>query len=379
MVLYRKYRPQKLQDLIGQDHVKKTILAQLESGKTSHAYLFTGPKGTGKTTTARILAKAVNCTANRLTTNAKSKKASLSRSTLDVQQTFSEPCNQCSSCLAILKDANIDVMEIDAASTRGIDDIRNLRESIKLVPVTGRFKVYIVDEAHMLTNEAFNAFLKTLEEPPQHAIFILATTAPEKMPATIVSRCQVFNFFPATHAQITEVLEKIAKAEGRDLDNEFLTKIAAKSEGSYRDAVVLLEKILAQENLDEKTITELLTGVDFEVLTRFAQNLAEKNAKGSIVMLNDLVVQGVPAQVVNSEFTTFLRNLLFVKVGVHNSLDLQADNINALSKLAEKFTQGEILELIRLFEQAAAQKNSPVAQLPTELAIAQFCLPKDKE
>lgn len=352
MVLYRKYRPQTLADLIGQEHVKKTLHSQLSSDKISHAYLFSGPRGTGKTTVARILAKAVNC-----------QKMSES----------GEPCNKCDSCLAITADRHLDVLEIDAASNRGIDDIRALRESIKLVPVTAKYKVYIVDEVHMLTAEAANALLKTLEEPPIHAIFVLCTTTPQNLPETIISRCLRFNFFPATQAQISQNLKKIADAEGKKIPDEIFPRVAAKSSGSFRDSVVLLEKIFVAPVLDEEMITGLLAGVSFEILAKLAQNLADKDTKGAILMINDLISQGIPVTAVNSEFVEFLRQLLFVKVGVTDGLDINLENVDQLKKIAQGFDQSQLLELLKLFEQAANQKNSPIAQLPTELAIAQFC------
>lgn len=351
-VLYRKYRPQTLSDLAGQEHVKKTLQSQLSSDKISHAYLFSGPRGTGKTTVARILAKAVNC-----------QKPSES----------GEPCGKCDSCLAILADRHLDVIEIDAASNRGIDDVRALRESIKLVPVTAKYKVYIVDEAHMLTAEAANALLKTLEEPPVHAIFVLCTTIPEKMPETIISRCLRFNFFPATQAQISQNLKKIAEAEGKNIPDEILGKLAAKSGGSFRDSVVLLEKIIAVSTFDEQTLTDLLAGVSFETLAKLAQNLAVRDAKGAILLINDLVSQGISVTAVNSEFIEFLRSLLFIKVGVTDGITANLEAVDQLKKIAQSFDQSQLLELLKLFEQAANQKNSPIAQLPTELAIAQFC------
>lgn len=376
-VFYRKYRPQKLADLVGQDHVKKTLSAQLATGAISHAYLFSGPKGTGKTTTARILAKAVNCQkalSSKQGGLSKRAKPETQPSTLSSQYLFGEPCNSCDSCLAVLQDRHLDVIEIDAASNRGIDDVRSLRESIKLAPISARFKVYIVDEVHMLTTEAANALLKTLEEPPAHAIFILATTTPEKMPETIISRCQVFLFFPATKEQLLESLKKVMVAEEAKLSDEILSQIAEKSSGSYRDGFVLLEKVLSQKELDEATLTALLAGVDFGVLAKLAQKLSEKNAKEAILLLNNLIAQGVSAQAINSEFVQFLRNLLFVKVGVFEPVGEKRENSKELSKLSQSFSQNQILELLKLFEAAANQKNSPIAQLPQELAIAQFCL-----
>jgi DNA polymerase-3 subunit gamma/tau len=226
MVLYRKYRPQKFADLTGQKLIAETLLASLASGKISHGYLFAGPRGIGKTSTARIFAKAVNCKSYQ-------------------KQKFGEPCNRCTSCLSVADGSHLDLVEIDAASNRGIDEIRDLREKIKLSPVSARFKIYIIDEAHMLTPEAFNALLKTLEEPPQHVIFILCTTAASKIPATILSRLTRFNFKRAAEDEIIGALKKIANAEKIKIEDDALFEIAKLSDGSYRDAISILDQLAA--------------------------------------------------------------------------------------------------------------------------------------
>src|SRR3990172_10193106 len=225
-VFYLKYRPQKFSDIVGQEHTVKTLLSQLEAGKIGHGYLFAGPRGTGKTSTARIFAKAVNC--QKYT-----------------KPKFGEPCNKCKSCMAVFTGSHLDLIEIDAASNRLIEDVRDLREKIKLSPVSSRFKVYIIDEAHMLTREAFNALLKTLEEPPKHAIFILATTEPSKLPSTIISRVQRFNFQRAKDEELAMALRKIIKEEGIKIDDEAIFAIAKAADGSFRDAVSFLDQLSA--------------------------------------------------------------------------------------------------------------------------------------
>ena len=221
VALYRQWRPQDFDNLIGQEHIRDTLKNALASDKIAHAYLFTGPRGTGKTSTAKILAKALNC----------------------VNGPTPHPCNQCPNCDKITTGASMDVLEVDAASNRGIDEIRDLRETIKFAPVDGRFKVYIIDEVHMLTTEAFNALLKTLEEPPSHVIFILATTEPHKIPATIHSRCQRYDFRRIALAEIEARLTAVAKGSGLDADAEALKLIAVHADGGMRDALSIFRPV----------------------------------------------------------------------------------------------------------------------------------------
>lgn len=257
LVIARKWRPQRFDELVGQEHITTTLKNALKSNRLAHAYLFTGPRGVGKTTTARILAKAINC----------------------LNPTDYEPCNQCQICKSISDFQSLDIIEIDGASNRGIDDIRNLRESVKYAPTLGKYKVYIIDEVHMLTKESFNAFLKTLEEPPSHTIFIFATTDIHKVPLTIISRCQRFDFRRISLNTIKEQLKKIAAAENIKINDQALTIIAKKSDGAMRDAQSLFDQVVAfcGNDVDSETVSKILNIIDQDVYFRISDAIIQKN------------------------------------------------------------------------------------------------------
>ncbi len=249
--LYRKYRPARLADLVGQDHVADTLLRALRQQRVAHAYIFCGPRGTGKTSAALIMSRAVNCENPR----------------------DGEPCGECEACRRIAKGASMDVLEIDAASNRGINEMRDLRDGVKYLPAQEKRKVYIIDEVHMLTTEAFNALLKTLEEPPEYVMFILATTEPHKVPVTILSRCQRFDFHRVGQQQLYEHLQRLLRQEGREADEAALQLIARRAEGGLRDAVSLLDQCLVAT--DGKLTTEAISGVLGIVNERFMLAMAE--------------------------------------------------------------------------------------------------------
>jgi DNA polymerase III subunit gamma/tau len=256
-VTARKWRPQKFDDVVGQEHITATLKNAIKSNRIAHAYIFTGPRGVGKTTTARILAKALNCE----------------------NQKDSEPCNECLMCKSINDSQTMDIIEIDGASNRGIDEIRTLRESVKYAPTRGKYKIYIIDEVHMLTKESFNAFLKTLEEPPAHTIFVFATTDIHKVPLTIISRCQRFDFRRIQLDTIKNTLSKIAKEENISIDDKTLTIISKKADGALRDAQSLFDQVISfcGENIDSETVSKMLNLIDDELFFTISDAILEKN------------------------------------------------------------------------------------------------------
>ena len=333
--LYRKYRPQLFKDIIGQDHVVKTLQKALENDRLAHAYLFCGPRGVGKTTIARILAKAANC--------------------LDAKN---RPCGKCKNCLAIAQGKFIDLIEIDAASNRGIDEIRELRDKIQFAPNIGKYRVYIIDEVHMLTREAFNALLKTLEEPPAHTIFIFATTEIHKVPETVISRCQRFDFHLGQSSLIEQSVKQIAKAENFKISDDILRLISKASGGSYRDAQSLLDQLspyLAKGEITLEEALKILNLAALEQLIEFIDILKSNDFKKAINYLQNLRERGV-------DFAEFV-NMLIAKVR---------------EELIERIQAGENLDwhqttLHRLIAAVLESKSSPIDTLPLELAVLDIC------
>ena len=357
-VFYLKYRPQKFGDIVGQEHAVRTLLSQLESGKIGHGYLFAGPRGTGKTSTARIFAKAVNCE-------------------LYKKQVFGEPCNKCKSCLAVASGSHLDLIEIDAASNRLIEDVRDLREKIKLSPVSSRFKVYIIDEAHMLTREAFNALLKTLEEPPKHAIFILATTEPSKLPSTIISRVQRFNFQRAKDKELYLALEKITKEEGIKIDEEAIFAIAKAADGSFRDAVSFLDQLSsASKKITKDDIKNLVLVSDWNLLFGFVESVVENKLKDAVLTIEKLWQEKADVAAFVKEVILLLEDMLFIKLSIEKSdTDLDNAQLEKLRGLTQKTTNLNIQDLIKLFLVAEGEsKQYPLAHIPVVLAICKYCL-----
>jgi DNA polymerase-3 subunit gamma/tau len=327
LVLARKWRPQTFAEVIGQDHVTVTLMKAVETGRLAHAYLFAGPRGCGKTTTARLLAKVINCEAPE----------------------GSEPCNKCSSCLAVIKGRHLDVFEIDGASNRGIDEIRDLREKIGYAPSQSPSKVYIIDEVHMLTPQAFNALLKTLEEPPSHVYIVFATTEPHKVPSTILSRCQRFNFKRLELGEITGQLEAICSKERVKYDPEALLLIARRAEGSMRDAESLLDQCISasEAKLDLELVRTVLGLVDSQIIARLLGAVAERERGRALALVDEVVTSGLDLEKFFLAYIEGLRNLLVLSVEGADRLDLTGDEIEQLRTIGGHFTMTDLLYLFR--------------------------------
>ncbi|PIQ05861.1 MAG: hypothetical protein COW72_02475 [Candidatus Nealsonbacteria bacterium CG18_big_fil_WC_8_21_14_2_50_37_10] len=363
LVLYRKYRPQTFAEVIGQEHVVQTLTNAISSGMISHAYLFAGPRGTGKTTLARLLAKAVNCE------NRKSGEY--------------EPCNKCSSCLEIMQGNEMDLIEIDAASHRGIDEIRELRDGIKFVPTKSKYKVFILDEAHQLSKDAANALLKTLEEPPSHAIFVLATTEIHKMIPTVISRCQRFDFRRLTLPEIIKRLEIIAGKEKVKVERAALELIALNSGGAIRDSEGLLDQALtfagSRGEIKAEDIKDLLGLVEVELVAKFCDFLCQKKASEAINFLNEVTDRGADLQEFAKILINYLRQALILKItGVEEGnpiiTGLTKEEFQKLQNQAANFKEEEIRNILNLFLEAENKmRYSPILQLPLELAIIEAC------
>lgn len=355
--LYHRWRSKSFSELVAQEHVTRTLRNAVASGRIVHAYLFCGPRGTGKTSTARILAKAVNC--------------------LEPQQ--GEPCNRCSSCVAVNSGRAIDLIEIDAASNRGIDDARELREKIKFSPAESRYKVYIIDEAHMLTSEASNALLKTLEEPPEHAILILATTESHKILPTIASRCQRFDFHRIPLQAITGQLEMICEREGLEVEPGVLERVARMARGSLRDAESLLDQLVAYcgQRIDLPSVREVLGLTGEEMVPEFVEALRRRDVARGFRLIDEAATAGADLRHFGREVVDYLRALMVVRSGADSSLirEFRGDELDRLRSSARGWEYQGLVAALRAFSDLEGRMRAePMNQVHLEIAFTEVAL-----
>jgi DNA polymerase-3 subunit gamma/tau len=356
--LYRTYRPQSFKDLVGQNSIRITLENEIEHNRVAHAYLFAGPRGVGKTTTARLLAKAINC----------------------VDRKKAEPCNACDFCREISTGRSMDLIEIDAASHTGVDNVReNIIENARFTPQRAKFKIFIIDEVHMLSVSAFNALLKTLEEPPEHVIFILATTEIHRLPETIISRCQRFDFKRVSVDELVKRLQLLGKAEKVNVDEEILLTIARRSEGSVRDAEVLLGQLMAlgEKNITEATASLVIPRSNTNLIFELFGYLVHNDAPSAVVIINKLVDEGVNLQDFTRDLIEFIRKILLTKLGStlgeSENMVLDKKDKETLRKQLELVTVSQLTRMIEIFSAKSREfKYSPIIQLPLELAVLEI-------
>lgn len=360
--LYRAYRPQTFEDVVGQEHIIRTLKNQVENNNIGHAYLFTGTRGTGKTSTAKIFARAVNC----------------------INGINQEPCNECDVCRDILNDNIMDVIEIDAASNNSVDDIRELRESVKYSPAKAKYKVYIIDEVHMLSQGAFNALLKTLEEPPSYIIFILATTEPHKIPATILSRCQRFDFKRVTVKDMSDRMKKICLEENIDVEEKALNLISRNSQGALRDALSILDQCISfgDNKIEYKDVVELLGTVNIEQLFHMAECIINQDTKKSLQNLNEFVIWGKDIRNLINDLIDHFRNLMVCKVS--NELDeiisLPEETVNLLKEQANSVDMNDLIRILNILSTAQDNiKSSSNPRVLAEVTIMKLAQPMFEE
>jgi DNA polymerase-3 subunit gamma/tau len=369
LALYRKYRPKTLDEILGQETNVEILKNSAIQNKIGHAYIFYGPRGTGKTTTARILAKILNCE---------------KRHNDPEFQKLGEPCNECQSCKVIDNNSSLDIIEIDAASNRGIDEIRNLKESISISPPGGKFKVYIIDEAHMLTGPAFNALLKTLEEPPRHAVFILATTEYEKLPPTITSRAQRFLFKKISKIKILEKLKTIAQNEKIDITDEALELVALSAEGSLRDAESILDQISGYPfKIDLETAERLIGRTALKVIEKLAELILRNNVKESLVYLKNLDAEGHNVALITKDLIHYLRRVLSLNLNPDLEEILKEEftqeEINHIKDMTKLVRVQDLIQFLKSLIRAYSEiKYSPFSFIPLEIALIEYFENKNK-
>ena len=357
--LYRKFRPSEFADVKGQDHIITTLQNQIRANRIGHAYLFCGTRGTGKTTVAKIFAKAVNCE----------------------HPVDGSPCGECETCRSIAAGTSMNVIEIDAASNNGVDNIREIREEVAYRPTEGRYKVYIIDEVHMLSIGAFNALLKTLEEPPEYVIFILATTEVHKIPITILSRCQHYDFKRISIETITDRMKELMDTEHVEVEDKALRYIAKAADGSMRDALSLLDQCIAfymGQKLTYDNVLEVLGAVDTDVFSRLLRKVIDRDVAGVLDVVDDLVMQGRELTQLAADFTWYLRNLLLVKTSdnIEDVLDVSTENMAQLKEEAQMIEPDMLFRYIRIFSELSNQlKYATQKRVMLEVALIKLCTP----
>ena len=357
--LYRKFRPTAFEDVKGQDHIVTTLKNQIKAERTSHAYLFCGTRGTGKTTIAKIFAKAVNCE----------------------HPVDGSPCGECAICRAIAAGASMNVIEIDAASNNGVDSIREIVDEVTYSPAEGKYKVYIIDEVHMLSIGAFNALLKTLEEPPSYVIFILATTEVHKIPITILSRCQRYDFKRITIDTIADRIRELMDKEQVHIEEKAIRYIAKTADGSMRDALSLLDQCIAfhfGKELTYDKVLDVLGAVDTEVFSRLLRIVLNADVTGAIALLEEIVMQGRELTQFISDFTWYLRNLLLVKTadGIEDVIDVSTENLARLKEEAQMVENDVIMRYIRVMSELSGQiRYASQKRILVEIALIKLCRP----
>ena len=357
--LYRKFRPQEFEDVKGQEHIVTTLKNQIKADRIGHAYLFCGTRGTGKTTIAKILARAVNCE----------------------HPVDGSPCNICKTCRAINEGTSMNVIEIDAASNNGVDNIREIREEVAYRPTTGKYKVYIIDEVHMLSTGAFNALLKTLEEPPSYVIFILATTEAHKIPITILSRCQRYDFRRITADTIAARLQELMDKEGNDVEEKAIRYIAKAADGSMRDALSLLDQCIAfylGEKLTYEKVLENLGAVDTQVFSRMLRQILQQDTAGTIKTLDEIIIQGRELGQFVTDFIWYLRNLLLISTSEHpeEAVDASAENLERMKEESSMVDAETLMRYIRIFSELSNQiKYASQKRVLVEIALIKLCQP----
>lgn len=356
--LYRVYRPKTFGDVVGQEHIVKTLKNQIKNNNIGHAYLFSGTRGTGKTSTAKIFARAVNC----------------------LNPINEEPCNECEICIDTLNDNIMDIVEIDAASNNSVDDIRELRESVKYTPSKAKYKVYIIDEVHMLSQGAFNALLKTLEEPPSYVIFILATTEPHKIPATILSRCQRFDFKRVSSKDIASRMSYICKKENIEAEEKALSLIARNSQGALRDALSILDQCMSfgNEKIEYNDVIELLGTVNIDELFELSQSIIDENTKKSLEILNEFIIWGKDIRNLINDLIDHFRNLMVCKVSkdLDEIISLQEESIERLKEQSQNVNINDLIRILNILSETQdSMKSSSNTRILAEVTIMKIAQP----